>query len=118
MLWPETIEALRAIKRKGEYVFVSNRGTKYNRNSRTNLFGKLRDKVRLDKAKDFEWIRDGAYTAACAGTLDNRQARVYAGHKAEGWEDNYVLRNPQLASVPCQAVYKAYGPFPPPKDTR
>lgn len=107
MLWPEVVEKLKALPRKGRYVFVSKHGTRFNRNTAVNRFRKFADTVGL-KNVTFNQIRDGAYSAAARGTTDSRQARVLAGHAADGWEDNYVLRNPDLAAQPCQSVYNAY----------
>jgi integrase len=111
VLWNETAEALKALPRRGEYVFTSTHGTRYNRNSLGNDFAELRVKAGVPDTVKFDHIRDGSYTAACQGTTDERQARVLAGHKAEGLQDRYVLRNPEITAVACQAVYKAYGPF-------
>jgi integrase len=107
VLWPETVEALKALPRTGsEYVFVSKQGTKFNRAGRTGSFARLRDSVGLTLS--FESIRDGSYTTACqAKGVDERQAKVLAGH-ACGMSDKYVLRNPGYVADACQAVYKAY----------
>jgi hypothetical protein len=58
-------------------------------------------------------IRDGAYTAAAqAPGVDEKFARLLAGHKSAGLQDKYVLRNPQIVKPACDAVYSAYAPFP------
>ena len=112
-LWPETVKALKAVPRRGEspYVFVSSHGTRYNRNTRGNDFAELRDAAGLP-AVTFDSLRDGAYTAACqAPGVDDKWARLLAGHKAPGLQDSYVLRNPKIVRPACDAVYTAYGPF-------
>jgi integrase len=63
-LWPETITALKALPRGGSpYVFVSNRGTRYNKNTKINDFKDFREKIGV-KVVTWSHIRDGAYTAA------------------------------------------------------
>ena len=119
-LWPETIEVLRELKagpRKGPYVFTSHYGTFYNRNKRVNSFKEFRDAAGLPYIT-FDSIRDGAYTAACQLCPDERWARLLAGHKSPGLQDSYVLRNPEIVRPACEAVYKAYGPFPVPAKTQ
>jgi len=110
-LWPETIAAIKALPRKGPvYVFTSKYGTKYNRNTRGNDFGELREAAGVPATVKWDDLRDGAFTAACQGATE-QAARVLAGHKAPGLTDNYVLRNPQYAAPACDAVYRVYGPF-------
>lgn len=112
VLWKETIEALQDLARRSQYVFTSTHGTRYNKNSRVNLFGKLRKKAGLPDTIKMNQIRDGAYTTAARATTDERWARVLAGHRAPGLQDAYVLRNPEAVRPACDAVHKAYGPFP------
>lgn len=113
-LWAETIEAVRALPHHGScpYVFVSNRGTRYNRNTKINDFRDLCKKAGISGVK-FSHLRDGAYTSACSAPgVEERFARLLAGHKAPGLQDKYVLRNPAIVRPACQAVYQAYAPFP------
>lgn len=110
VLWPETLAALMTISRQGPYVFTSRHGTRYNKNTRVNDFRDLRKMAELPDTVTFDTLRDGAYTAACHGTSDDRKAKVLAGHSA-GMSDNYVLRNPRFVEAACQAVYEIYGPF-------
>ena len=116
-LWPETIAALRAIPRRGQspFVFTSSHGTRFNRNSRGNEFADLRRAAGVTTVSNkgapvsFDWLRDGAYTAAIrAPGVDERFARIMAGHKSPGLEDNYVLRNPEIVRSACDAVYQHY----------
>lgn len=111
VLWVETVEAMNALPKRSEYVFTSSHGTRYNKNSRVNLFAKLRDRAALPNSVKMNHIRDGAYTAACHDCPDERWARVLAGHRAAGLQDNYVLRNPEAVRPACEAVYAEYGPF-------
>jgi integrase len=112
-LWPETIAALRALPRRGNspYVFTSPHGTRYNKNTKINDFRDLRTAAKLE-AVTFSHIRDGAYTSAAqAPGVDEKFARLLAGHKSHGLQDRYVLRNPEIVRPACDAVYRAYRPF-------
>jgi len=107
-LWAETIDALKAIKQtENPYVFISSHGTRYNKNTRVNDFRDLRIKAGLPDAVTFDTIRDGSYTAAVNGAAE-RIARVLAGHRSAGLQDNYVLRNPDIVRPACDAVHRAY----------
>ena len=113
-LWPETLGALKVLKRTGSpHVFNSTHGTRFNRNTRGNEFAGLRKLAELPDDVTFDSIRDGSYTAAAqANGVDEKCARVLAGHASPGLQDNYVLRNPEMVRPACDAVYRAYGPFP------
>jgi len=115
-LWPETIKALRELKahaKQSPYVFVSRYGTRFGRTACMDRFQKFRDDAELPHIT-FDSIRDGAYTAACQLCPDERWARLLAGHRSPGLQDSYVLRNPKIVAPACDAVYKAFGPFPAP----
>ncbi|HZZ41647.1 MAG TPA: hypothetical protein VFE58_01805 [Tepidisphaeraceae bacterium] len=109
-LWPETIEALNALPRRAQspYVFTSTHGTRYNKNTKINDFKDFREKAGVPDVK-WSHIRDGAYSSACnAPGVDEKFARLLDGHKAQGLQDKYVLRNPQIVKPACDAVYRAY----------
>jgi integrase len=107
-LWPETIAELKKIPQRSEYILLSGHGAPYNRNSRGNDFAEYRDALGLHHVQ-WDMLRDGAYTAACkAPHVEERFARVMAGHKSPGLEDRYVLRSPQIAREACEAVHKYY----------
>jgi len=113
VLWTETLEVLKKIKRTDNpYVFVSTHGTRYNRSTRVNDFRDLRTKAGLPEDVTFDTLRDGSYSAAINDPkTEERFARVLAGHRSPGLQDNYVLRNPKCVAGACEAVYRAYGPF-------
>ena len=109
-IWKETIKALKEVPRRGEspYVFTSSHGTRFNRNTKGNDFTDLRNAAELPEVT-FDHLRDGAYTAACqANGVDDKWARLLAGHKSPGLQDNYVLRNPAIVKPACDAVHRAY----------
>lgn len=109
-LWPETVAALKALPRgSSPYVFVSPTGTRYSRNSKINEFGKLRERSGVDASVTWSHIRDGAYSiAATAPNVDEKFARLLAGHKSHGLQDKYVLRNPAIVRPACDAVREHY----------
>jgi integrase len=112
VLWKETVAELNKLRRRGPYVFTSSHGTRFNRNTKINDFRDFCDAAGMSKQITFSCIRDGAYTSACRARVDDKWARVLAGHKAAGLQDNYVLRHPEIAAPACAAVYKDYAPFP------
>ena len=108
VLWARTIEAIRALPRQADSVFVTN-GTKTRFAYQTlwKLFSKLRDSAGLTHVQ-FCHIRDGAYTAACEGEgVQEHHAEMLAGHQT-GEKDRYVKRRPKLVSSACAAVERAY----------
>jgi integrase len=113
ILWPETVEILKTIKRTGSpYVLVSQHGGRFNANGQWKTWNKLRVAAGCSEVQ-MDDIRDGAYTAACSAPgVDEKYSRLLAGHRSHGLQDNYVQRNPGLVSPACEAVYQAYGPFP------
>ncbi len=108
-LWDETIEAVKKMKTKTDYVFSSTHGTSYSAISLRMAFAELRKRVGVNENVKFNHIRDGAYTAAVQKKgVEEKFARVLAGHKATGLQDNYVMRNPEITRDACDAVYAAY----------
>lgn len=115
VLWPETIEALKRIKRVSPYVLISSHGTRFNRNTRGRAFGALRKAAGIPETVTYDCLRDASYTAAAqAPGVDEKFARLLAGQRSPGLQDNYVLRNPDCVRPACDAVYRAFGPFPDP----
>jgi integrase len=113
-LWPQAVKVLEDVKRKmkaenrkSPYVFISKYGNRYNRNTRINDFRDFATDAKLAHIT-FSMIRDGAYTAAERDKDGKTVARVLAGHRAEGYKDNYVLRDPECVRPACDAVYRAY----------
>jgi len=112
VLWKETIDSLQKVPRRGPWVFTSTHGVRYNRNSRGNMFGELRIRAGVSEEVTFDSLRDAAYSAAVNDpTVEERFARVLAGHRSQALQDNYVLRNPRCTEGACLAVYRAFGPF-------
>jgi integrase len=90
-LWPETIETLKALPRKGPYALTSKHGTCYNSNGRGNDFRDLCETVGLAGKVGFESIRDGAYPiatgvieGACRHVIKDRMERAGMRWKVPG----------------------------------
>jgi len=50
-------------------------------------------------------VRDGAYTAMCnASGVEEKHARLLAGHRSHGLQDNYVTKNTAIVRGACEAV--------------
>jgi len=111
VLWFETLEALKKIEHKSEYVFTSCHGGKFS-TAKSADFRRLADRCGITTKDDkgnpltFESVRDGAYTVAFK--VSEQQARNLAGHRAGGLSDAYVLRNPESVKEACEAVRKFY----------
>lgn len=107
-LWPETIAALKARIRRGPHVFTSTHGKRFVTRGQWKTWEKLRTAAGCP-AVQFDDIRDGSYTAACnASGVDEKFARLLAGHKSHGLQDNYVARNPSVVAPACDAVHRHY----------
>jgi hypothetical protein len=104
ILWDETVVELRKLRRAGQYVLNSSHGTHYHRTSRGNAFLDFRKAINMTHV-GFDHLRDGAYTAACRSRIDDKWARLLAGHRAEGLQDSYVKRHPEIVRPACEAVY-------------
>jgi integrase len=113
VLWPETITALKGIVRTGSpYVFTSRTGTRFNAKGAWKTWNKLRTAAKCPEVQ-MDDVRDGAYSAACnAVGVEEKFARLLAGHRSHGLQDSYVQRNPTVVGPACEAVYAAFGPFP------
>lgn len=108
-LWPETVAALRQLRRKSDAVFLTEAGTQADYLCVYRLFKIVRKAAGLEKVQ-FSQIRDGAYTAAVEGGVDLNVCRLLAGH-ATGISDHYVKRRPTMVAAACDAIHRAYGPL-------
>ena len=106
----ETVEALKQLPRRGNgpFLFTSPRGTRYNKNTKINDFKDFCGKCAV-KGVTFSHLRDGAYTAASHDRkVEDKYARLLAGHKNAGLSDKYVLRHPEIVRPATDAVYRSY----------
>ena len=81
-LWPETVKAIAALPRRGEYVFNTSRRS-YTTFSALEVFRRYREAAGFDEKVTFSMIRDAAFSIACsAGSLE--APRALAGHRLPG----------------------------------
>jgi len=108
-LWPETVQSLKTIQRTdGPYLFTSAYGTRFNTSGQWKTWEKIRKAAGLPNVQ-LDDIRDGAYTAACnASGVEEKFARLLAGHRSHGLQDNYVARNPTIVRGACDAVREVF----------
>ena len=108
-LWKETLAMLSSIRRTGSpYLLVSTHGTRFNARGQWKTWNKLRIAAGCPEVQ-MDDIRDGAYSAACAAPgVDEKFARLLAGHRSHGLQDTYVERNPALVKSACDAVHAVY----------
>ena len=107
MLWDETIRALSLLPKKSQYIFISQNGTRYNRNSAGNVFAEIRARAGVSASVKFDSLRDGAYTQASHCRDGERLSRLLAGH-SNGMMDNYVKAHPEVVKPATDAVYQHY----------
>lgn len=107
MLWQETIQLLSVLPRKSQYIFISQHGTKYNRQAAGNVFSEIRARAGVSASVKFDSLRDGAYTQASHCRDGERLSRLLAGH-SNGMMDNYVKAHPEVVKPATDAVYQHY----------
>jgi hypothetical protein len=105
----ETLKALEGVKRTGsKYTFVSARGTRFNARGQWKPQEKLRTAANVPDVQ-LDDIRDDSYSAACSAPgVDERFARLLAGHRAHGYQDRCVKRHPAIVRPACDAVRAHY----------
>ena len=112
-LWAETVAAMKALPRTGEYVFTSKHGSKYVRTGKASNFKRYMLRLGLNHIT-FEWLRDSAYTAALQEQtadgkfVETRFAQMLAGHQMPGQMSAYVGITPEAVKPACDAVYRRY----------
>jgi integrase len=77
-LWPETIEALAKVKRRGEFIFYGAHGKQIGIKGAEKRFRNLREAAKVDHVTS-AMIRDGAQQAACDAGVSNDACEVLAG---------------------------------------
>jgi hypothetical protein len=119
VLWPETVEAIRAVPRLSDSLFVTEATRQpHNANTIGKYFRTLREEAGVPETVKFMHIRDGAYTAGCETEgVQYEHVRVLAGHRT-GMSDRYVKRNPKLVASVCAAIRREYGTEQPPPPIR
>jgi integrase len=106
IIWPETVKALKALPRVGEFVF-NTKVRSYTVFSVLEKWRVYREALKLPADVVFGQIRDASYSIACrSSNLD--QARILAGHRLPGMADSYVRRRPDFVKDACLAIHEAF----------
>jgi integrase len=112
VLWPETLEALKHVKRKGKHLFYSYSGLPLSGKAARERFDELAKKAGLEITSS--QLRDSVATAIARGL--NRDAKhsgeleaIVLGHRT-GIRDSYVLSCPEMVRPACEAIRSAYFP--------
>jgi integrase len=105
VLWPETVAALAAVKRRGDFVFIAAHGEALGISGAGKRFRALRKAAGVSATA--AQLRDGALTAAASANVNKQLCDVLAGHRS-GISDHYVKRNPKMVAPACEAIRQVY----------
>lgn len=105
-VWSRTVESLQKLPRLTPAVFTSAQGTELSVWTLRDDWRQTRKRAGVDA--ELSSLRDGAYTAAIEAGATSDQAALLAGHAFPGARDNYVRRNPRMASEVCDAIERIY----------
>ena len=90
-------------------VFVCETGAGYSGQGLRNSFRRFRERAGLPKTVTMDQIRDGAYSAAVnAPEVNEKQAKILAGHRLSGETDAYAKRNVSSIRPACKAIEDHY----------
>lgn len=105
VLWPETVEALDNVRRRGEFIFYSYAGSPLGVKGAEKRFRVLRE--RADLKVTSSQLRDGAATAMAEANVTEKLCAILLGHRS-GISDHYVKRNAKMVASACEAIYRKY----------
>lgn len=105
VLWKETLDALKDVKRKGAHIFNTYAGEPIKICGAQRRFAALTDKATL--LVTASQLRDGAYTAAVQANVSTPLCQLLVGHRS-GMADHYVQRNPKMVAPACEAIHRHY----------
>lgn len=106
VLWDETIQALKEVKRRGEFIFIADHGGQIGIKGAELRFRSIREEAGVAHVCGSH-LRDGAATAAAEASEDQRIVDLLLGHRS-GIKDHYAKRKPSMVAPACEAVRKAY----------
>jgi integrase len=106
VLWPETLQALMKMERRGEWIFRSYTGAQLGIKGAEKRFRALRDAAGVPHVTS-SMLRDGAYTAAVDANVTADLCKLLTGHRC-GISDHYVMRKPSMVAPACDAIRAAY----------
>lgn len=106
VLWPDTVQAVNSLKKRGEYLFVASHGKQIGIKGAELRFRNLRDAAGIPHVTSSQ-LRDGAYTAAVEANVNQQLCQLLVGHRT-GIADHYVKRKPSMVEPACKAIRKHY----------
>ncbi len=107
VLWDETLDALKSVKRKGDFIFYNYAGVPLGISGAQMRFNNLAADAECAHVTGSQ-LRDGAYTAAVAANVSEQLTRLLVGHRGSGLSDSYVARQPKMVKPACDAVHAHY----------
>lgn len=115
MLWPRTVQALKAIRPSRSTndapVFLSAQGRRWSVKTVNVQYRRLRKSAGLSDKIKCEDCRDSAYTAAIDSGSGLLEAMLLAGHRT-GIPDHYAKRKPSMVVKAIRGIDKIYfGPL-------
>ncbi len=124
VIWKETIQAILEYRElrdsDADFVFVTRNNTpcltSHLRKEWSKYIKPLASKVATEETNkktdlsflEFSMIRDGCFTACAKAKLPIDQRNFVSGHKNPGNDDDYLLRQPELAKPACDAIYSYF----------
>ena len=110
-LWPETVEALKALdSSRGPYVFMASGGAAKGKPlKKDGAFNRLRELIKEAKLVGVKpsHLRDGAYGAAVKANISEDLVNIFTGHSND-MADMYVMADPAMVQPACDGVYRHY----------
>ena len=114
VLWPETIDALKKLKRKDDHIFVAYTGRPLGTKGAELRFRTLRTDAKVSTTVTSSHLRDGAATAMAQAGVTDKFFAIAMGHRS-GISDHYVKRNPKMVAPAAIAIHDHYFPVAPPQ---
>jgi len=112
MLWPETVEALRAyldeFKSTGSYLFLNRDGLRHNSDQFGKEFKRKVCKPAEIKRVTFEWFRDSGTNAASKRGVDTSKVQMWLGHDRGAEIQKYDEPHPIKTQAVVNAIYEEY----------
>ena len=121
VLWEETVHAIMEYRElrgsDADFVFVTRNNTpcltSHLRKEWSKYIKPLASMVATEETNkkidlsflEFSMIRDGCFSACAKAQLPIDQRNFVSGHKNPGNDDDYLLRQPELAKPACDAIY-------------
>jgi integrase len=109
VLWPETVDALKELRRQAcrKHVFVSPSARPMHPDTIYDHLKRLKTNAGITRGFTPRNLRDTATTIA-ARNAPQAQYKVLMGHKLQGSDDDYIVKNPHFVADACNAVHRHF----------